>query len=98
MPKVTVPTTRLLGNHPNPFNPRTTIRFELANSAPVKIGIYSVDGLLVRRVNLGAQQPGVGQWIWDGNDDTGRRASSGTYYVTLQAGAFVDRLPVTLLK
>jgi len=47
----------LLQNFPNPFNPETWMPYVLATDAPVTIDIYGVNGQLVRRLNLGMQQP-----------------------------------------
>ncbi|RKZ05757.1 hypothetical protein DRQ32_12030, partial [bacterium] len=98
-PPSTAPSrTRLVGARPNPFNPRTTIYFDLAHPDDVTVSVYDLAGRRVREWVLRNQLPGRGQVIWDGDDRHGRRASSGVYLVRLQADGIVDTKRVTLLK
>lgn len=73
---------------PNPFNPTTTLRFELARDANVNLSIFDLSGRLVRRV-LTTQPLLAGEYEqrWNGRDDAGRAVSSGVYLVRLQTGA-----------
>ncbi len=84
---------RLLPNRPNPFNPRTEIRFELARAGSPRLAIYDLRGSRVRE--LLADQPleaGAHAVIWDGRDDGGREVASGLYLSRLEAdGAQVER-------
>lgn len=77
--------TALRGNYPNPFNPATTIRFDLAAPGPVTLDVYDVAGRQVRsllaRESLAAGQHSV---LWDGRDGSGRPAAAGIYLVRLQ--------------
>jgi hypothetical protein len=86
----TVPqATRLLGNAPNPFNPATTIRFELSladAAAPVSLRVYDVRGQLVRTLLDDRLSPGLNEVSWDGRDDAGRPAPSGVYVYRLETG------------
>ena len=50
--------TALLHNYPNPFNPETWIPYQLAHAADVTLTIYDTQGVLVRQLDLGYQQPG----------------------------------------
>ncbi len=84
----------LLPNYPNPFNPSTTIPFQLARPAVVELRIYNVMGQLVRVLTLG--ELGAGYYdgrhsmaTWDGRDHHGRPAASGVYLIQLRAGDFV---------
>lgn len=82
---IPIPTTfALRGNHPNPFNPTTTIRFQLATAARVSLSIYDVRGARVRQL-LSEQRPG-GEYevLWNGTDDSGRAVASGVYLARLQ--------------
>lgn len=90
--------TRLVGVAPNPFNPRTTISFELARVADVRIAVHDVSGRLVRDWSLPAQAPGTGAVIWEGTDQRGRRIGSGVYLVRLEADGVREVRRVTLLK
>lgn len=97
-PRVQTPGLRseLLGNHPNPFNPRTTISFELARAGQVRLSIYDVAGRLVR-VLLDEQRRAGGHEVdWNGRDDLGHRVSSGLYYSRLE-GPLVDMVGKMLM-
>ena len=85
--------TALLENYPNPFNPETWIPYHLAEPAAVTLTIYSVDGKVVRRLDLGHQAAGFYQSksraaYWDGRNNVGERVASGLYFYTLKAGDF----------
>ncbi|MCY4567163.1 MAG: T9SS type A sorting domain-containing protein [Candidatus Poribacteria bacterium] len=85
--------TALLPNYPNPFNPETWIPYQLSEPAEVSISIYSADGRLVRRLDLGHQSVGVYESrsraaYWDGKNALGESVASGLYFYTLTAGDF----------
>ena len=77
---------RLHAPSPNPFNPRTTLRFELARSAWARMDIYDVRGAHVRAVFAGERPAGLQQTTWDGRNDAGRRVGSGVYLAKLAIG------------
>jgi hypothetical protein len=81
--------TRLLGNFPNPFNPSTTIRYQLATPGRVVLEIVAVDGARVRTLEHGARNPGVHELLWQGETESGTRAASGVYFCRL----LVDGVP-----
>jgi hypothetical protein len=77
-----------LTTYPNPATPRTTIRYDLPQSAPVKLMIRDVAGRLIRvLVNEPMQQVGRHNVLWDGKDDAGRQVSAGVYFCKLEAGS-----------
>jgi len=80
--------TRLRGHHPNPFNPRTTIRFDLATHAHARLAIHDVSGRLVRTLVDGPLPAGEHEARWDGRDARGERVASGVYLCRLQAGGY----------
>ena len=86
---------RLLGNHPNPFNPTTTIACELGRSGPVTLDVYDAAGRRVRRLlDAVVLDAGRAEIVWDGRDDRGRGVGSGVYlyrFVT-SAGQAVGRM------
>ncbi len=80
--------TALHQNVPNPFNPTTTIRFDLAADGPVALRIYDVAGRLVRTLINGPGKAGGNQAVtWDGLNESGERVSSGIYFYRLEAGS-----------
>ena len=84
--------TALFQNFPNPFNPETWMPYRLAAETPVTLGIYNVQGQLMRELNLGAQAAGNylsrNAAYWDGKNDFGEPVASGVYFYTLTAGNF----------
>jgi serine protease AprX len=74
------PATRLLGNSPNPFNPRTEISFELAAAGQVQVDIYDVKGRLVQSLARGIFPAGRHTLKWSGKDDRGADQASGVYF------------------
>lgn len=75
---------RLLGNYPNPFNPLTTIAYEIPGDTPVKVAIYNLHGGLVRELLSEGQSAGRHTVVWDGTDMHGGRAASGVYLYAVQ--------------
>ncbi len=81
--------TQLHGNYPNPFNPSTCIRFDLASDedhAPVRLDVFNLKGQRVKILYDGLMEPGKNRSVtWDGTDDHGRTVSSGIYTYRLEA-------------
>ncbi len=73
-------------NHPNPFNPMTTIAFDLASPAAARLVIYDVRGGVVRTLLDEPRAGGRHTVVWDGRDQGGREVASGTYLYVLSAG------------
>jgi hypothetical protein len=94
-----VPTRYVLHpNYPNPFNPTTTIAYDLPERAGVNLVIYDVGGREVRRL-VGETQPhGHYEVTWDGRNASGDPAASGVYFYKLAAGEFVQTRKMILLK
>ena len=95
--------TVLLPNYPNPFNPETWIPYRLATAAEVNIFIYSADGRLVRRLDLGHQAVGMYESrshsaYWNGRNTQGEPVASGLYFYTLTAGDFTATRRMLILK
>jgi hypothetical protein len=90
--------TSLHGSVPNPFRPRTTVRFSLAERGPARLAVYDVQGRLVRVLTSGALPAGRHEALWDGRNSHGTSVSSGVYFVRLEVGAFEDTKKVLRLK
>ena len=90
-------TTALMQNHPNPFNPTTTIAFEVAVSGNVRIEVYDVSGTLVR--TLVNESKGVGRHvaIWDGRDSSGNQVHTGVYFYRMSAPGYTSQAKKMLL-
>jgi len=88
----------LLQNFPNPFNPETTIQYNLAESADVNLHIYNVVGQVVRTLVSERQSAGRYRVQWSGMDDRGVPVSSGIYFYEIRAGKNKQVLKLMLLK
>lgn len=73
----------LHNNYPNPFNPTTTIRYEISEPGQVSLAVYNVLGQQVAELVSGAQRAGVYEVNWDGRDAGGQTAASGVYLYRL---------------
>lgn len=74
---------RLLPSTPNPFNPRTMIRFELDVAQSVRLGIFDLRGRSLRELVADHRPAGLHEVVWDGRDAAGRSLASGNYVVRL---------------
>lgn len=72
--------------HPNPFTAFINIRWTQTDNAPVQCGIYNIKGQLVKRLCADAAKAGENQIVWNGDDQQGRKVSSGIYFIRLQSG------------
>ena len=91
-------TTRITGNVPNPFNPRTEIRWEQAAAGAVRLEIYDVAGRRLGTLVDGERPAGAQTASWDGRDDKGRAAAAGIYFVRLTTPTVTDLHKITLVK
>jgi hypothetical protein len=73
----------LLGNAPNPFNPATSIWFDLAEAGPVELAIHDVRGRLVDSRSWHDAPAGRTTFTWYGRDAAGRELASGVYLVSV---------------
>jgi hypothetical protein len=88
----------LAQNHPNPFNPTTTIAFDLPVRTSVRLVIYDVSGRLIRTLVDDEMSPGQQSVRWDGRDAAGRKAASGVYFYRLETPAFNQSRKMILLQ
>ena len=90
--------TQLNGNYPNPFNPVTSISFDIAAETNVRIDIYNIRGQLVRTLVDEPFAPGVHKLDWYGTDDNGRSISSGVYFYQMKTDTYSDIRRMVLMK
>ncbi len=83
------PKASLGQNHPNPFNPTTTIRYSLREATDVRLAIYNILGQEIRLLVRHFQPVGNYTVVWDGRNEIGREVSTGIYLYRLQAGSDV---------
>ena len=85
-------------NHPNPFNPATTIEFALTAPQRVRLTVFTVDGGRVATLVDAEFPAGTHQTAWDGRNDRGRTMPSGVYFYLIEAGDLKQARKMTLLR
>ena len=95
-----LPTANVLRqNFPNPFNPETTISFDLTSATVVELSIYDMAGQHIRTLASGQDlSAGSYSYLWDGLDDSGAKVGSGVYLYHLKSGEFTSVKKMALLK
>jgi len=88
----------LYPNYPNPFNPTTTIRYNIPNKEFVNITIYDMLGRQVKTLMDQAQDAGYRSVIWNATNDYGKPVSAGIYLYQIQAGEYISTKKMVLLK
>ncbi len=99
-PRPAPPLALLDQNRPNPFNPRTTIRFTVAGSAPVPVTLTIVDlhGRRIRRLIDDQLVSGDHEVVWDGQDEGGRQVASGVYVYEMDQGGRREARRMVLVR
>ena len=85
-------------NFPNPFNPITSIRYDLPQDGLVNITVYDIMGRIVKTLINGSQTAGYKSLIWDATNDYGKPVSAGIYLYQIQAGEYISTKKMVLLK
>jgi N-acetylneuraminic acid mutarotase len=93
-----VPAIALHPNHPNPFNPATTIAYELPASGRAVLRVFDAGGRLVRTLVDAVQPAGLQSTRWDGLNDDGAAVGSGVYFCRLDAAGVSRSRKMVLLK
>jgi|GEM_PF-3288066 len=88
----------LYQNHPNPFNPVTTIRYDVPKDAHVTIAVYNLLGQKVKTLVDMKLPAGSYTVTWNGRDESGRAMATGMYIYRMEAGNFVAVRKLLLLK
>ncbi len=96
--RMPLPTEFAVNVYPNPFNPSTTISYELPESAPVSVVIYDVLGQQVRHLISQFNAAGRYSVQWDARDNQGRGVASGVYIAKVDAGTTTLSQKMLLLK
>ena len=88
----------LYANYPNPFNPVTSLRYDLPKQAQVTLTIYDLMGREVTQLVNTTQESGYRSVQWDATDSFGKPVSAGVYLYQIRAGEFVQTKKMVLLK
>ncbi len=87
-----------LHNHPNPFNPITTISFTLPRPGKTSLIVYDITGRKVRELISGVMSAGEYSVTWDGKDEDGKAVSSGLYIAYIESGGRAQSRKMQLMK
>lgn len=88
----------LFDNYPNPFNPSTTISYQLTGDSYVSLSIYNIRGQLVKTLVNDTGTPGNYSVVWSGKDDNDQSVNSGIYFSRLVVGDQTSVKKMLLLK
>ncbi|HNS74304.1 MAG TPA: FlgD immunoglobulin-like domain containing protein, partial [bacterium] len=88
----------LKNNYPNPFNPVTTINYQVARSTQVRIAVYDLLGKEVATLVDGRMAAGAHVITWNGRNNAGQSVSSGVYFCRMVSPEYTHILKMTLLK
>jgi hypothetical protein len=91
-------TFALSRNYPNPFNPSTTMNYQLSHASDVSIVVYDLLGKEIRTLVEGKMQAGTYTVSWDGTNNAGLHVSSGMYFCKMVSSGFTKIQKMTLLK
>ena len=86
-----------LNNYPNPFNPSTTIEFSIQKSSIINLSIYNIKGQKIKTLAQNEYTQGSHSIIWNGEDESGKSASSGVYYYKLNVNGKTEAVQKCLL-
>ncbi len=89
---------RLEAPFPNPFNPRATLRYEIAERGPVRLAVYNLRGEHVVTLAEGEHAAGLHVVEWTGRDARGRSCPSGIYFAHLLSAEGAATRRLTLLR
>jgi PKD repeat protein len=85
-------------NYPNPFNPRTTIEFDLPEKGEVRLNIYDIKGRKVKSMLNAVLEAGLQSFIWNGRNEDDIEVASGIYFYELKWEGQSIRNKINLLK
>jgi len=91
----------LAQNHPNPFNPSTTINYQIPEgqgNVAFTLNVYDIRGRLIKTLAEGVKGPGYYSAFWDGTDRNGRQVSSGVYFYRFTSKNYTSTRKMILLK
>jgi hypothetical protein len=90
--------TWLHPNYPNPFNPTTTVRYELSRPGHTRLIILNMLGQRIRTLVDRHQDSGAYRVIWDGKSELGIDVSSGVYLLLLESGSIFHTQKMILVR
>ena len=88
-------------NHPNPFNPSTTVNYQIPEDAGIvsfSLNVYDLRGRLVKTLAKDVKGPGYYKAFWNGSDNNGQQVSSGVYFYRFNSNKYTSTRKMVLLK
>ena len=85
-------------NYTNPFNPITTLQYDLPENGLVNVTVYDMLGRQVKTLINQTQEAGYKSVIWNATNDYGKPVSAGIYLYQIQAGEYISTKKMVLLK
>lgn len=95
---VNITTSDRLSNYPNPFNPSTTIQFNLPQETHVKLQIFDMLGRHVQTLVNREMGAGIHSAEWDGRNSRGKEVAAGSYLARLNAGESSQSIRLSLIR
>jgi hypothetical protein len=85
---------------PNPFNPQTSVKFEVGGTQTVnsEVVIYDLRGREIRSLFRGVLEPGPQNMVWNGRDNGGRNLASGVYLALVKVAGEARTVKMTLAR
>lgn len=97
--QVVVSAPKLLNqNFPNPFNPETTISFDMPKAGNARLDVFNVKGQLVKNLFNGNAPYGKTNLVWNGTDNSGQNVPSGLYFYRLNTNGRSETRKMMLMK
>jgi flagellar hook assembly protein FlgD len=92
-----VTTDYRISNHPNPFNPSTTIEFSIQNDSKIDISVFNIKGQKIKTLIQNEFPKGSHSIYWNGDNESGKPVSSGIYYYKLNVNGKTEAVKKCLL-
>jgi flagellar hook assembly protein FlgD len=93
-----IPEMITMSAYPNPFNPRTTVTFEMTDAQSVKLEICDMRGRVVKQLHNGMVEAGQFEAVWNGTDFSGHILPSGVYLAKLTGNGIGNAYKLVLTK
>jgi len=84
--------------YPNPFNPSTTLEYNIANNEHVKLKVYNINGEKVNTLVDSYKKAGKHKVIWNATNSMGNNLSSGVYLISIETGKLRAVQKITFLR
>mgnify|MGYP006293016603 FL=1 len=86
-----------LSNYPNPFNPTTTLKFNIQNDAKIKLSVFNIKGQKIKTLINDYIIKGSHTITWHGDNESGKKVSSGVYFYKLNVNSKLEAVKKCLL-